>query len=109
MSKIQTYKNNGATFRLKSGKIVKPNEVFQCYEIEIPEKFFNHVNPIDATGNVIPKTLYVKKESEKPSYQFTAVERSPGWWDVVNESEKPINETALRKADADKLIQSLNS
>lgn len=99
-------KNGGGTFYLNKNRIIKPNEVFQATEDEIPLAFRDNIVSVDSPG-VIPK----KATKPKPvvNVEFTKKERenSKGWWDVFDQNDKKVNENALREDEADSLIAKL--
>jgi hypothetical protein len=104
--KIQWKKTGGGSFRaVLDGRrrIIKPGEVFRARIEEIPLAFRDVIIPLD------PQVL---KKAEEPipveQSNYTIVTRSPGWFNVVRESDgKVMNENALRKEDAETLIESL--
>jgi hypothetical protein len=90
--------------------IIKPNQVISCYPEDIPEQYKSVLVCIDS----VEMQEWAKKENDlavERENLYGIVERDgKGWYDVVNkETEKTLNEKRLRKADAEKLCDSLNS
>jgi hypothetical protein len=103
--RIRWRKIGGGSFRMASGRIIKPNEVFLAFEREIPEAFRDVVIPEeplpDAAERVIPA------EEATPKYELRS--KGPGWYDVVNVATgEPINERSLRRDEAEKMVESLS-
>lgn len=95
-------KSSSGTFYMRGNRIIKPNEVFSARESEIPKGFRDVVvclEPEKLSSSITGEAA--RFEVLKPVYEVKM--RSIGWYDVVNEYGKPINEKPLRKADAEKL------
>jgi hypothetical protein len=61
----------------------------------------------EATATDVADDTGADTDGKDPEYKIE--KRSAGWFDVVNiETGKPINESALREAAADELLESLN-
>ena len=92
--------NKGGTFRMAGGKIIKPNETFFAAEAGVPKAFRDTIilleGELESEQSVKPKAL-----------RYFIKQKSTGWFDVVDENEKVLNEKALRKPDAEKLLDSL--
>ncbi|TSA08014.1 MAG: hypothetical protein D4R73_09160 [Deltaproteobacteria bacterium] len=87
------------SFRMVSGRIIKPNQVFEATEEEIPKAFRDLIVPMTP----VP---------EEPALEvapggYSIMSRGPGWYDVVDAHGKVVNEGALRQADAQKLLGDL--
>jgi hypothetical protein len=97
---IRWRKKGGGTFRLTSGKIIKPNQVFSARMDEIPElvrkQFVEQLTGDPDSGPV--------KVAEA---NYTLRVKSPGWFDIVDSSGKKMNERAMRQVDARKMIEGL--
>lgn len=126
---IKWKKIGGGTFRMKDGRIIKPNQVFEAYESDIPEVFRRWVIPLDPfpkekvkvennfeikpaeSKNVKEKDENTEKEldiKEDEELEVEMVHRGGGWYDVVNKkSGKKINEKPLKKTDAEILLETL--
>lgn len=81
-------------------RIIKPNEIFLARESAIPKAFMDTIILVGerpaTPENPVPTTN-----------QFSLRDRGPGWYDIVDENGKVINENALRKREAEALIESL--
>jgi hypothetical protein len=97
-------KVGGGSFRLR-GKIIKPNEKFKAAPHEIPKAFRNVVLPLEALPEAVTITKIVA-QGKIPTYQLKARERA-GWFDIVNEQGKPMNEKPLKEEDAVQLLNDL--
>jgi len=105
--KVRWKKTGGGSFRMADEKgnqrIIKPGQTFSAYPHEIPQAFRDVVIAL----STLPEN--------KPPPPITAVEPvytlksrgSGGWYDVVNPNGKVLNEKALKKEDAEKLIADL--
>lgn len=104
---IRWKKIGGGSFRMASGKIIKPGQVFTAREDEIPTAFRNVVVPLDVTlvspVEAEPEVVKVAKA------EYTVVSRksSKSWFDVVNAEGKVLNEKALKKEQAEELVKTL--
>jgi len=97
---IRWKKVHGGSLRL-GNQIIKPGQIFKARRDEIPDKFMNSVQAMDA----IPESEIEKAEPVKSVY--TLKERGNNWYDVVNKEGKPLNEKALRLEQANELLKSL--
>lgn len=92
---------------LKAGtkEIIKPNQVFEATEDEIPRAFRDTVKPVDPGAVERAKAPVVKPTSA----EYEVRSRGPGWYDVVrvHDSHK-MNDKGLRQDEARKLIDSLS-
>lgn len=122
-----TYKKLGeGTLRLRNGRRIKPNEVFTADEADIPKAFAKAIVKWDGVPKQavrqrvsekqvkqeVPKRSNVPKQEEaaKQAAIYTLVERDvEGWFDVVNQEGKPINDKGLRKHKAEAMIEELTS
>jgi len=98
--KIRWIKTGGGRFRLANGKIIKPNQKFSARPDEIPEAFRDVIIPIDE----LPEDI--KTPASVPAV-YKLQKRSVGWFDVVDGNGKILNEQALRRDAALKLIKGL--
>lgn len=103
---VRWVKRGGGSFRLASGKIIKPNQVFMARPEEIPAGFRDIVVPVNEAelkaveegGTLIG--MMVKFELRKTPADT---------YNVVNiKTEKVMNGYPLEKAEAEKLLQELN-
>jgi hypothetical protein len=98
--KIKWKKLGGGSFRMASGRIIKPNQIFEAAPEEIPMGFRDVVVPVDTIPE--PPALEVVPGG------YRVMSRGPGWYDVVDAHGKVVNEGALRQADAQKLLEDLS-
>lgn len=86
-----------------SKKIIKPNQVFEATEEEVPEAFRDVIIKIDA------KAIQEYKEilGSLPTFEAKEREDEEGVWDVFNGKGKKLNEKGLTKEKADKFIETL--
>lgn len=92
-------KVGGGTFRMGNGRIIKQNQVFEAPAEDIPEGFRDVVVPVDG--------LPEEKPLEVQEATFSVEAGAPGWFNVVGQNGKIVNEKQLRAADAQKLIEEL--
>lgn len=101
VGKIRWKKIGGGSLRLARGKIVKPNEIFFASEDEISPAFKHLVVPLESLP-VVEKVVLPPVVSK-----FFVKQVAVGWYDVVSADGKAINESKLRKAAAEELLDSL--
>ena len=97
-------KTGGGTFRLPSGKIIKPTQKFRARPNEIPEAFRDTVIPLD---KVPPTPEEIAPDVEEPTYDLK--HRGGGWYDIIDSNGKTLNEKALKQEEAEELIESLKA
>lgn len=104
------------TFRLKSGKKIKPNEQFLAYEYDIPEVHRDLIHKLD--GSEYTRLTAEEQEQEEEAERETVNqggyykkqrENAAGWFDVYDPQGNTVNESAAREDDADKWVESLNA
>jgi hypothetical protein len=88
------------SFRMSNGRIIKPNEIFEANEAEIPLAFRDLI----VLAGPIPEPPAL----EVAPGGYSVMSRGPGWYDVVDAQGKVVNEGALRQADAQKLLEDLS-
>lgn len=95
---MYTYEVTGGTLRLRGHKkTYRKGDRFQ-------------EDPDNIDGIIMHKLRVVEErfvEPPPPMVHHKMVLRSPGWYDVVGPSGKAINETAMRKGEAEKLLADL--
>jgi len=96
---ISWKKLGGGSFRLATGRIIKPNQIFDATEAEIPKAFRDVVVPV--------KPLPPEPKLEVVSGGYSVRHRGSNWYDVMDGQGKTLNEKALRQDDARRLIESL--
>ena len=107
---IQWKKSGGGSFVAQiNGKavIIKPGQTFYAKAEEIPTSFRDMVTPVDPTqlGVVQAEEKAEIEEINAPKYELQ--HRGGGWWNVVSEDGKLFNEKALKREDAQELLDSL--
>lgn len=100
-------KIGGGSFRMSSGRIIKPGQVFKADENDIPLSFRNVIIPTDGSKASSIEDTTVPVKVSAPEYKVAPRGDSKVWFDVLNSSGKVLNEKALRKAEAEKLLESL--
>ena len=101
-------KQGGGSFRLSTGRRIKPGQVFDAYPSEIPEGFRDQVKPLGdkTTEEVFKETGII--ESKEPGFKKES--KGGGWFDVINlKTGKVLNEKSLREEEADKLVEALEA
>lgn len=91
-------------------KIVKPGETFYARVDEIPTAFRDMIVPVDPLGSKVTvkeAVEAVKIEEAEAKSIYNLKHRGGGWWDVVNEDGKRVNESAMKKPEAEELLNSL--
>lgn len=101
---------------LRIGKqIIKPGQIFEANPEDISPAFRNMVKPVsgDATFKAVklaeaaPKDAPKEKDIVKLAYSLKPRGESKTWFDVVDAQDKPVNEKALQKGGAEKLLADL--
>ncbi len=100
MKRIKWKKIGGGTFRMSSGKIIKPNQEFMATPEEIPSAFRDVIRPLDYVPDL-------KEISATVPQTYEIVHRSYGWYDIVNSYGKKVNEKSLRKTEAETMVEQL--
>ena len=98
-------KQGGGSFRMGSGRIIKPGQTFTARLDEIPEAFRDVVIPLDQFA--FDKASKVEVGDLTASKYFVQ-HISSGWYAVVDSDGKSQSEKKLRKDDAEALLQSLS-
>ena len=105
--KVRWKKLGGGSFHMtdSNGKqrIIKPGQTFSAYPHEIPQAFRDVVVALESLPEHKPPPPIKAVDSV---YKLKS-RGSGGWYDVVNPNGKVLNEKALKKEDADKLIEDL--
>jgi hypothetical protein len=104
---VRFRKIGGGFFRLASGKIIKPNQVFRCDPTEIPEGFRDVVVQIDDIPASKNPQIPNEEEKKKNKVEFEIKPRGNSWFDVVDKFGKKINDMALREDAAIKMKEDL--
>lgn len=101
---IKWRKLGGGSFRMSSGKIIKPNEVFSARLEDVPEAFRDIIVPVDPQD--VPKPIE-PLSTEAMHLRLAPAEGSSDTFNVLDKNDKPVNEMPLPEADAQQLIASL--
>jgi len=96
--KVQFRKEGRGSLRF-GGKIIKPGQTFWAYPQDMPEVFRDTVVPVS------PVTL--EEDIKVTAPVFSLQSRGGGWFDIIDGLGKVVNEKALKRDAALKLIQEL--
>jgi len=109
-------KNGGGTFRLRSGKIVKPNEIFSAPEYEIPVAFRDNIVPVNQKDveKRKRKTAPNKTKPNEPkpipvepiAYQ---VQENDNGFSIIDETGKQVTEDFGTREEAEEVLAVLGS
>ena len=104
------WKKIGAgSFRMANLKYIKPGQIFEATEEEIPVAFRDLIVRVD--GDASPSPVEVEKKLDdvaKEASEYTLKARGGGgWYDVVDINGKVVNEKALKQDAALELINTL--
>jgi hypothetical protein len=88
-------------------RIIKPGEIFLAFRHQIPVAFMDSIICLEE------EKLAEEKAADngviEPRILFELHHRGGGFYDVVNiETREPMNDKALRKEEADELLNALN-
>ena len=100
--KIRYKKIGGGSLRF-GGKIIKPQQIFKARPDEIPEAFKDVIIPLDEVKEkqLTEEAIPAGKVAE---YILQPRANSKLWFDVVDSQGKVLNEKALKKEVAERLI-----
>lgn len=98
---IRWKKLGGGSFRMRN-RVIKPNQIFSAPASEIPMGFRDVIVPVDELPEPVTR-MVTPKISE-----YKIVKRDKGNWFDVFSGDKQINEKALTKEAAEKLIETLS-
>lgn len=111
--KVKFKKVGGGSFTM-GNRIIKPGQVFEAFAEDIPMQFRNVVVPFEAAGQIWGTEATVKNETPiltkdaiKPVYTLQSRGINGLWWNIVDAQGKVLNEKALKKEVAEKLIEDL--
>lgn len=96
------WKNNGGTFRIGSKRIIKPGEKFQAFPHEVSKAFRDVIVPIHRS-----KEELVVVKAVIPVYKLQENAKK-GFFDIVNEQGKVLNDIPLEESVAQNLIADLS-
>ena len=117
-SKLKRWKKIGGGSFLMGNRHIKTNQKFTAYEEEIPKTFRDAVvllGEVEDAVEVKPKATEEvsaaeqSAETPKPTTpaKYFVKKRSAGYYNVVDQDGKIINEKALRIAAAEALVETL--
>ncbi len=91
------YKNTSGTLFI-NGEFIKRNETFFAFPQEIPKSFMDTI--------VCIEDVPVKEVEPDPEtgMEYILVDRGNGWFDIVDQDGKKVNETGMRKAKAEETL-----
>ena len=119
----QFIKKGKGMLRLKSGVVVKENEVFFAYPEDIPDAFRDTIvptNPDETVKKTFKKhgivedkiPVYKKVKTELTEEEVKAYTKEgkdvPVLYNIVDKQNKVVNEEPLEKEEADLLLKDLN-
>jgi hypothetical protein len=100
------WKNTGGGSHRLHGKIIKPNQRFRAHPDEISEGFRDVIIPL---SELPPSETDKPLDVIKAEYELRS-RGAGGWFDIVNTAtDKPVNDKALKRPAADKLLKELNA
>lgn len=111
----QFVKKGKGMLRLKSGQVVKENEVFYALPEDIPDAFrdtVSLVSPEPKVQETFQKTGVV--EDKTPVYKKVRAARQAGdkkgevFYNITDKQKKVVNEERLTEKEADDLLKDLN-
>jgi len=95
---VQWLKKGGGTFRMKGGRQIKPGEKFWATPEEVPAAFRDTITVVETADEATPNN---------PKEGYELQQRSPGWYNVVDKDGNMVNQSAMRKKDAEKYMEDL--
>jgi len=112
--KIKWKKIGRGSFRF-GNKIIKPGQEFFASEDDIPDAFRDVIIPLEGKEESKEVDFREAKKGEddvgvsnKGKSKFETKHRTGAWYDVINSvTGKRVNEKALSKENAEKLVKSL--
>ena len=102
---VQWRKNGPGSLRLRTGKIVKQNEVFWAKESDVSPAFRKCIVPVNPNAYIAEKEKPL--DLEKATYTIAACESDKTRFNVVNHAGKIINEKPLSLEEAEDLVGAL--
>jgi hypothetical protein len=105
--KVYTWKKTSPGTHHTGSLEIKPGDTFKSTLFDIPPAFRNLFTCMDGDPMVDEgKKEESLKEALKPVYTLQPAARK-GWFNIVNEEGKAINEKPLKEADANELKAAL--
>ena len=103
--RIWYVKKGGGSLQM-FGKIIKPNERFKAFPRDIPENFKDIIVPLEKYDEAQEKSIKQPAKLVNPIYK-SKLREGTDLYDVVDSKGKVLNDKALPKDVADKLISDL--
>jgi hypothetical protein len=95
------WKNNGGTFRMGKNRIIKPGEKFLAHPDQVSQAFRDVIVPIQRNlEDHTPVKVNIPKYEIQPNEE-------EGFFDIVNEEGKILNEKPLEESVAKQLLEDL--
>ncbi len=105
---IKWKKVGGGSLRF-DGRIIKPGQIFEASAAAIPAGFRDVVIPLESIPGDTSSPKPPKIDAKPIEVEYKLKSRgSGGWFDVVDKNGKTLNEKALKKDIAEKLIKDLS-
>ena len=97
------HQTGGGTFNM-GRRVIKPKEVFWAKEEEIPLAFRDTIKCLDGEP-----TGKKEKPVEVVRSKYSKVEKTPGYFNIIDANGKVMNDAGLREAKADELLAQLEA
>ena len=97
------YKNTGGLLKI-NGEFIKRNETFYAFPQEVPEAFMDTIICLDEEKLI---EEVEKEQAPEVEISYTLIDRGNGWFDIVDQDGKKINEKGMRKPDAEEALAAL--
>lgn len=107
-NKIRYKKIGGGSFSI-GNRYIKPNQIFEADPDEIPSAFKDVVIALDEEKEKKAVKRKAKEDAEdKESAEYDLKHKGGGWYNIVNkDTGKILNESPLKKEDAEKYLKDL--
>lgn len=99
-----TWKNTGGSFRMSSGRIIKPNQMFEAFDWEVPQAFRDSIIPAD--GRAVPTPAPIKAVT--PDFIIEEGEEAETFVVKNRATGKIISNAPLSREDAEALAEAMN-
>lgn len=87
------------SFRMANGRIIKPGQIFEATEEEIPKAFRDLI--------VLAEPAPPEPSLSVSSAGYQIRHRGSNWYDILDPQGKVVNEKALRQDEARKMLDDL--
>jgi hypothetical protein len=98
--KIRWKNTGGGNLYLKDKRKILPGETFLAYPREVPVGFRDTIKPMEDLNTNKEDIAAIKA-------RYTLRKRGVAWFDIIDGNGKIINTKAMKKADAEEMIKSL--